>query len=91
MSNANTGGDFIALVRFEGGAGSWYRDKTAEAAVKGCHRIVKADFGKLLKKGAVVKMALFDVTGHDEVFVGDNGARVGDQMIPVLRVEDVKL
>ena len=52
--------------------GSYCRDKDPDAAVARCARITYQDWKHLYKlDGETITVGLWDVTGHDEVMVGD--------------------
>jgi hypothetical protein len=87
--------DILALTCFVGGAGSWFRASTEAEAVAGLKRVLKSDWGKMLKKGAELEVGLYDVRGHDRVVMGANGVfgdgreAKCDIAVPMLRIEKV--
>lgn len=76
--------DYLVVCDMGYGGGSWARDKDLEKAVQRCRRIVYADWKHLFKlSGVEVTLTLFDVTGQDEVTMGNGEVRGDHPDIPI--------
>lgn len=88
--------DYLACTYIDLG-GSWARDTDPDKAIKRCAKITYSDWKHLYRlDGETVKVALYDVTGHDQVYMDDGRAWVEDKggkrtYLPHIRVEQVKL
>lgn len=91
MKNAETTAsntrDYLVVCDIGYGGGSWARDKDLEKAVERCRRTVYSDWKHLFKlSGAEVTLSLFDITGQDQVTMG-NGEVKGDRPdVPILNL-----
>jgi hypothetical protein len=93
MAKATTPANWVALCVTPMGGGSWIRETTKEQAVQRCARLFKSDWSHLfkIKKGDALKINVFDVTGMDEIFIGDNGVEFEGKPVPRHSVEAVTL
>lgn len=89
MSKEN---DYLALITYMGG-GSWARGKDKMETAKRCARIFKSDWKGLvkLKRGAKLKVNIYDCAGHDTVSWDDLGFYDKDRKPIVLPHEVVEI
>ena len=85
-------GDYLAMINTNG-IGIWARSDSKDRAVKNLVRIFHADWKKLLKpkdgaKSVTVKIKVYDVEGHEEVWWDDLGI-YGNGDEPLGRVPEI--
>jgi hypothetical protein len=79
--------DYLVLCDMGYGGGSWARGKDLEDCVKRCRLTVYSDWKHLFKlDGAEVTLSLFDVTGQDEVTMGNGEVRGDKPDVPILNL-----
>ena len=93
MTHTATQKEYIAVILFPYGCSSYARDLDKDQAIKRCAKIAVSDWSHLFKlSGAKVKVGLYDITDHDDVYWDERGMwGKGNARIPVLENVEVTL
>jgi hypothetical protein len=73
MTNAEDGArDYLAFINNQYGGGSWARGKDRDDTIKRAALIFRSDWKHLFVIPETIRVAVGEVTGHDEVIFGDH-------------------
>lgn len=73
MTNANESvRDYLAFINTPYGGGSWARGEDRDDTIKRAALIFRSDWKHLFQIPETIRVAIGDVTGHDEVIFGDS-------------------